>query len=293
MLFENEVAQHMCKVMKGLERPSLYDINDIIASTLVPTLLPKYSSTDLNQNNLKYSHFSDDIQHLCCHSGYKFIEAKSYPQTKEESISYTQDSWSSLLNAIIRLQSRGIYTDRSINSFPTSKLHRQSTSNSNPNFTSLSITSPNKDMDLVSDKSPHTRFIASVLTLHGQDSQAAVSTIQTGHKLARPTASSPVFSDGRNPQSELLYSIPHESIVQPSVVLNHSPRGVNGYDRSISLLSNNNSMLPLLQRIVGRAAELYRLKAYVHQYAPYGVQEDQFVDSFRRVGQVIANYRDL
>ena len=42
LTFENEVAHQLCREMKGIERPTLHDINHVIAANIVPCLLPKY-----------------------------------------------------------------------------------------------------------------------------------------------------------------------------------------------------------------------------------------------------------
>lgn len=44
LTFENEVAHQLCREMKGIERPTIHEINDIISANIVPALLPKYSS---------------------------------------------------------------------------------------------------------------------------------------------------------------------------------------------------------------------------------------------------------
>ena len=42
VVFENETAQGLCREMKGIDRPSLKDINELIAANVAPFLLPKY-----------------------------------------------------------------------------------------------------------------------------------------------------------------------------------------------------------------------------------------------------------
>jgi hypothetical protein len=75
--------------------------------------------------------------------------------------------------------------------------------------------------------------------------------------------------------------------------LYHSPHAVNGYQRSISALSNSQAVLPLLERAAHRAGELFKAGAYVHQYQQHGLEEDDFVRAFMTVGQVVENYRAI
>jgi tubulin delta len=122
LVFENEVAQHLCKQMKGIERPSLQDINSLIAANVVPILLPKYN-TSLNYSSSGLSsrvsektksYLSDDIIHLCSHPGYRFIDVKTTPQTSNKSIDFTYDSWSSVLNTLEKMQIRGTSSERGL-----------------------------------------------------------------------------------------------------------------------------------------------------------------------------------
>lgn len=42
LTFENQVAHQLCREMKGIDRPTLHDINMVMSSNIVPCLLPKY-----------------------------------------------------------------------------------------------------------------------------------------------------------------------------------------------------------------------------------------------------------
>jgi hypothetical protein len=48
MLFENETAHHICKAMKMINTPTLYDINQAIAANIIPALLSKSEMTGVN-----------------------------------------------------------------------------------------------------------------------------------------------------------------------------------------------------------------------------------------------------
>ncbi len=122
ILFENETAQYLGKQARGIERPTLSDINDIIASHALPVLLPKYSQTDIHANEMnknyasdQYTLLSDDIRHLCQHVGYKLLDIKTVPQTHKKSIDYTFDSWHSLIVNINKMQTRGTFSERGLN----------------------------------------------------------------------------------------------------------------------------------------------------------------------------------
>lgn len=103
-LFENEKAKNLCRQYKGIDRPSLYDINSLIAANVSPIFLPKYQMYDSgSKNRLKLSSLSSDIAHLCAHPGYRLMTVKNQPQTFQASIEYTSDSWSALVGSIDRM----------------------------------------------------------------------------------------------------------------------------------------------------------------------------------------------
>jgi tubulin delta len=71
------------------------------------------------------------------------------------------------------------------------------------------------------------------------------------------------------------------------------PRAFNHYEKSASLISNSQSPVGVMDIMVGRAWDMFSSRAYVHQYAKHGLTEDEFLDSFAVLEQVIANYKHL
>ncbi|KPP65580.1 tubulin delta chain-like, partial [Scleropages formosus] len=72
-----------------------------------------------------------------------------------------------------------------------------------------------------------------------------------------------------------------------------SPVPFNGYEKSATLVSNSQSLLKPLDDIVGKAWNMFASKAYVHQYTKFGISEEDFLDSFTALEQVISSYRHL
>ena len=60
-----------------------------------------------------------------------------------------------------------------------------------------------------------------------------------------------------------------------------------------SVVSNDQAVVPVLERCVGRAHEMFTAKAFLHQYAAHGLESDGFIDAFARCEQVITDYRSL
>lgn len=65
------------------------------------------------------------------------------------------------------------------------------------------------------------------------------------------------------------------------------------YEKSAALLSNSQSIVPSLDRVVERGWKMFASRAYVHQYQRHGLEEDDFVDCFAGLEQVLASYGQL
>lgn len=63
--------------MRGISRPTLYDINRTLTSSILPAILPKYSS------NSRRINLSEELIPLASHPGYKFLDVKITPQVIE------------------------------------------------------------------------------------------------------------------------------------------------------------------------------------------------------------------
>jgi hypothetical protein len=72
-----------------------------------------------------------------------------------------------------------------------------------------------------------------------------------------------------------------------------SPRFVSGYQRSMSLISNGQTVLPYFQRLLLKSSDMFRRGAYLHQYTSAKLEIDDFVESFRSLGQITENYKSL
>lgn len=67
----------------------------------------------------------------------------------------------------------------------------------------------------------------------------------------------------------------------------------NEIDKSVTLLSNSQTPVEPLNGVVNKAWGMFASRAYVHQYAKHGIVEDDFVDSFVALEQVVKNYSNL
>ncbi|NWR42538.1 TBD protein, partial [Regulus satrapa] len=72
-----------------------------------------------------------------------------------------------------------------------------------------------------------------------------------------------------------------------------TPRAFNKYEKSAALVSNSQFLLQPLDNIVGKAWNMFASKAYLHQYTKFGIQEEDFLDCFTTLEQVISSYTNL
>ncbi|XP_023409291.1 tubulin delta chain isoform X2 [Loxodonta africana] len=87
----------------------------------------------------------------------------------------------------------------------------------------------------------------------------------------------------------------YTSWLQPENAFNvwKTQRAFNKYEKSAALVSNSQSLVKPLDTIVGKAWNMFASKAYIHQYTKFGIEEEDFLDSFTLLEQVIASYRNL
>uniref|UniRef100_UPI00398F2D95 tubulin delta chain isoform X2 n=1 Tax=Pristiophorus japonicus TaxID=55135 RepID=UPI00398F2D95 len=67
----------------------------------------------------------------------------------------------------------------------------------------------------------------------------------------------------------------------------------NKYEKSATVVSNSQSLLQPLDTAVTKAWDMFASRAYVHQYVKHGISEEDFLDSFTTMEQVIASYSNL
>ncbi|XP_070762418.1 tubulin delta chain isoform X2 [Enoplosus armatus] len=72
-----------------------------------------------------------------------------------------------------------------------------------------------------------------------------------------------------------------------------SPVSFNKYEKSATLVSNSQALLRPLDNMVGKAWNMFASRAYIHQYVKFGISEEDFLDSFTSLEQVISSYSQL
>lgn len=118
--------------------------------------------------------------------------------------------------------------------------------------------------------SHHNTSLANLLLLRGKES----SSVDTA-----PFSDSALYAPWIPPDAALMTGV--------------QPRAFNHYEKSASLISNSQSPVSVMDSMVGKAWDMFSSRAYVHQYAKHGLTEDEFLDGFATLEQVIANYKHL
>lgn len=66
-----------------------------------------------------------------------------------------------------------------------------------------------------------------------------------------------------------------------------------GNQKSVGLLSNNQSHVPQLERILRRGTAMRLEQAYLHHYSKYGVGADFFDEAFLACESALSEYKSL
>lgn len=75
--------------------------------------------------------------------------------------------------------------------------------------------------------------------------------------------------------------------------LSKQPRWFCGYEKSAALISNSGSVEKPLDYILDKAWNMFASRAYVHQYVKRGMCEEDFLDAFVTLEQVVSSYRKI
>lgn len=116
----------------------------------------------------------------------------------------------------------------------------------------------------------HNRSLAASLILRGKDSYSADPGIFRDQSLFTPWMS-----------PDMAFNVATQ------------PRSFSGYEKSASLVSNSRSAIRPLDQILEKAWNMFASRAYVHQYIQRGLSEEDFLDAFVMLEQVVASYKKL
>ncbi|XP_043114132.1 tubulin delta chain [Puntigrus tetrazona] len=194
------------------------------------------------------------LTRLVCHPEYKLLSLCNIPQMSSTSLAYSVFNWPGLLKHLRQMLIASARMEEGIDWTVSTPAAVASRGESSTNGT-------HKNFNL---------SLANLLILRGKDVSTAV-------------------TDGfKDPALYVPWLQPENSFSTWS-----SPVAFNGYEKSATLVSNNQSLLKPLDSIVRKAWNMFESRAYVHQYMKFGISEEDFLDSFTALEQIISSYTHL
>lgn len=269
ILMQNDQLHKACSKLLLLKQISFSDINRVICHALASVVQPAIKFEHFKQcqgieDPLLYQQCSlSDLQgHLCPYPDYKLLSVKNIPQMPERSHAYSRYLWSGLLKHLRQM----LITDA-----PTEE---------GMDWT-MQLESGSRISSLFSYRRDGPQRVAHVHC--GVNKSLANLVILRGNEL--DTAEVSPFHD---PQLYCRW-VPECSTSRTWF----SGHMFNRYEKCCTLVSNSQSCLQPLDSVCQKAWNMFTSRAYVHQYLQYGLAEEEFLDSFVTVEQILKNYATI
>ncbi|XP_059004911.1 tubulin delta chain isoform X3 [Mustela lutreola] len=196
----------------------------------------------------------DLMENLVPHPEFKMLGIRNIPQMSENSLAYSTFTWAGLLKYLRQMLISNSKMEEGIDWHVRPPLSRLPT---------LGKASLNRELQFNTS-------IANLVILRGKDVHSA---------------------DLGGFKDPALYT----SWLKPINAFNvwKTQRAFSKYEKSAALVSNSQFLLKPLDTIVGKAWNMFASKAYIHQYTKFGLEEEDFLDSFTLLEQVVASYCNL
>ena len=73
----------------------------------------------------------------------------------------------------------------------------------------------------------------------------------------------------------------------------YQEKAFSKYEKSATLISNSQGFVKPINSVIQKAWGMFASHAYVHQYEKYGLTDDDFIDSFGCLEQIVSDYQHL
>ena len=270
IILQNDQLQKAASKLLLLKDISFSDLNRIISHSLAGLLQPSFdisclpSLTKQSPSPLLFNQcLLQDVQtHLCPSPDFKMLSLKSIPQMPERSQAYTRYLWSGLLKHMRQMLACDAPIEEGMDwtvgsgdsSLPFFTYETEGESNRRARQTSRGMN----------------KSLANILVVRGNELESVEKSIFYDRSLycqwAPPDVSCRVWC---------------------------SRRPFNKYEKSCTLLSNSQGCVGPLDTACRKAWQMYTSRAYVHQYLQNGLSEQELLDSFLGVEQVIKSYATI
>ncbi|KAM6933181.1 LOW QUALITY PROTEIN: tubulin delta chain [Xenentodon cancila] len=284
LVHENDTVHKVCSQLLNIKQISFSDINRVIAHQLGSVLQP--AVTPDSHGVCSRNPLGELVSALACHPEYKMLSVSSIPQMASSSVAYSTFSWPGLLKHLRQMLISNTKMEEG-------KFRKMSLCILHIRFCNETISScmmiffffffwscsgidwqvrppPAAGQVRSLPGGSFNTSLANLLILRGKDVYSA----ETGG-FEEPSIYTPWLS-------------PKEAFS-----LWKSPVPFNKYEKSATLVSNSQALLRPLDDMVRKAWNMFASRAYIHQYIKYGISEEDFLDSFTSLEQVISSYRQL
>ena len=265
VLLENDILHKICKRMfkvpitsgaSAFDKKSALSRNEITFDDL-NSIIGHQLASIIQPSVNEYStqnYLNEIVSDLCASSDFKLLSLNNVPHMAKESIEFSSFQWSSLYKNASQQLKTGGYMDEGLNW----------------NEESNARTGSNKTIAL----SLFSRGLGSSYA----EQSSLKSSLFDGNYL-RTHFSNTLFGS-------LLYLNP--------IRLWYQERTFNNYEKSLTLLSNNQLPVFKIDSLVAKAWKMFSSRAYIHQYARYeGFEEEDLLNAFIFAEQLIKNYKKL
>ncbi|ELW61562.1 Tubulin delta chain [Tupaia chinensis] len=225
-----------------------------LGAFITQNLQDQYSNS-LKMNQIIWPYGTGDLmENLVPHPEFKMLSVRSIPHMSENSLAYSTFTWAGLLKRLRQML------------ISNAKMEEGIDWQIRPPLSGL----PPLGKMYVNKELHFNTSIANLVILRGKDVQSA--------DLER-------FKD---PPLYTAWLRPDDAFSAWK-----TQRTFNKYEKSAALVSNSQFLVKPLDTIVGNAWKMFASKAYIHQYTKFGIEEEDFLDSFTLLEQVVASYCNL
>ena len=295
-VFRNDQIQSICQTRMRLTHPSFEDLNSVIAGHLASSVLLPSTSWSTTQSGATNSGLEDAVRHLCAHPSYRMLGIKMLPVGAAGDQRFDTSTWKGMLRRLHQMQmDPDAYMedciDWSLSSGTTSS--RSSTTSS-----TSSVPEANTPPVRLGSLGVN-RTLAATLVLRGIDAMTTLEPEQSNRDKTKEGI------EDRNGQERFRYP-PSNWSKTPGMFLTHllpssaSPLDVrtdghsyNFWERSASIVSNSQTIVTPLRRILENGREMFEANAYVHQYETHGFQRDDLNEAFEQMSQIVHDYSNI